>query len=110
MADFGAWLRRLRSWPRRGRTDHTLASTPPRTTSSRLRWVLVESVGSAPLGAMYADLLQQAGIPVRVEQWDAGSGAFGGLPRGMRLLVPQECLNAAQEVLHVDEVGEGESR
>ena len=110
MAELGAWLRRLRGWPRRGRTDHTRAITPPQTKPSQLRWVLVESVGSAPLGAMYADLLQQAGIPVRIEQWDAGSGAFGGLPRGMRLLVPQECLKAAQEVLNVVEVGEGESR
>jgi hypothetical protein len=76
-------------------------------------WVLIESVGSASLGAMYADLLQQAGIPVRIEQWDPGSGALGGLPRGMRLLVPQECESAAREVLQMhdaDEVGEGESR
>jgi hypothetical protein len=75
---------------------------PKRTT-----WALVESVNSPVLGGMYADLLHQAGIPVRIEQWDPGGGALGGLTIGVRLLVPAELLGAAQEVLRGDEAGEG---
>lgn len=65
--------------------------------------MLLESIGSAPLAGMYTDLLRQAGIPVRLEQWDPGSGAFGGSPVGLRLLVPAELLEAAREVLQIDD-------
>ncbi|MBF6590416.1 MAG: hypothetical protein IVW57_07770 [Ktedonobacterales bacterium] len=44
---------------------------------------------------------------MRIEQWGAGSGALGGLPVGVRLLVPQDLLAAAREILHGDEAGEG---
>jgi hypothetical protein len=100
-----AWLRWLRG--RFGQTPSDRAVVE-RTRSKGVRWTLLESVGSAPLGGMYADLLRQAGIPVRIEQWDPGSGALGGLPVGFRILVPVDLLSAAQEVLHLDSVVEGE--
>jgi hypothetical protein len=106
VADFGAWLRRLRSRFGQATTERSVVA---REHAGRDNWALLDSVGSAPLGAMYADLLRQAGIPVRLEQWAPGSGALGGSPVGLRILVPEELLSAAQDVLHVDEAGEGVS-
>jgi hypothetical protein len=98
VADLRAWLRGWRTRLFQASDDHRVAqrSRPP-----RVEWVLLESVGSAPLAGMYTDLLRQAGIPVRLEQWDPGSGAFGGLPVGLRLLVPMEMLAAAREILQI---------
>lgn len=105
MADFGAWLRRLRGKPAQTSNDRALAR---RDRPQSMQWMLLESVGSAPLAGMYADLLRQANIPVRLEQWDPGSGALGGMPVGLRILVPDQLLAAAQEVLQMDEAGKGE--
>lgn len=106
MADLGAWLRRLRGSPAQAADDRRVAR---RTRAPRVEWVLLESVGAAPLAGMYVNLLRQAGIPVRLEQWDPGSGAFGGIAVGMRILVPAELLSAARDVLQLDEAGKEES-
>lgn len=95
----------VRGWLRR-RQAGRLALTrkaPDATHLGAPQWVLLESVGSASLGAMYTDLLRHARIPVNVQQWGAGSGAFGGVPVGVRLLVPSERLAEARAILHLGE-------
>lgn len=114
VAILGPWLRRLierQKDPRTGR-ELTPRGARSRADQSGPMWVVVESVPSAALGAMYTDLLHQNGIPVQAREWGAGSGAFGGVPVGVRLLVPAEQLAAAREILGVDEAGEqvGEER
>jgi hypothetical protein len=53
------------------------------------------------MGSIYAQVLEQAGIPVQLQQWGAGAGAMGGAATGVRLLVPENRLEAAREVLDV---------
>jgi len=52
---------------------------------------------------MYADLLDQAGIPVLSQEWGGGSAMVGGVPVGVNLLVPQERLAEAKEIVGEDE-------
>jgi hypothetical protein len=65
----------------------------------------VESTGSPALGSVYTQVLQQAGIPVLTQQWGAGAGAMGGAATGVRLLVPEDRLGEAREVLDVGRAG-----
>lgn len=62
-------------------------------------WVVVESVASPALGSVYTQVLQQAGIPVLTKQWGAGAGAMGGALTGVRVLVPEDRLDDARDVL-----------
>jgi len=96
VAVLARWLRRLR-----GGSDQGLA--PQKQPASRRGWVVVGSYSSAPIGAMYADLLEQAGIPVLRKEWGGGSAMLGGVPVGVSLLVPQERLAEAKEIVEGDE-------
>jgi hypothetical protein len=44
-------------------------------------------------------VIQQAGIPIVARQDGAGAGAMGGAPTGVSLLVPEERLAEARELL-----------
>lgn len=88
MAVLARWLRRLR-----GDSDQALVP------QKKPDWVVVGSYSSAPLGAMYADLLEQAGITVLRREWGGGSAMLGGVPVGVNLLVPQDRLAEAREIV-----------
>jgi len=96
VAVLARWLRRLR-----GISDQALA--PRKERASEHGWVVFGSYSSSALGAMYADLLDQAGIPVLSQEWGGGSAMVGGVPVGVNLLVPQERLAEAKEIVGEDE-------
>ena len=96
MAVLARWLRRLRGGSEEG-------LVPRKEPAARHEWAVVGSYASAPLGAMYADLLDQAGIPVLRQEWGGGSAMLGGVPVGVSLLVPQERLAEAKEIVGEDE-------
>lgn len=95
MAILARWLRRLRGEPGQ-------ALVPPKRAPKQ-DWATVGSYSSAPLGAMYANLLEQAGIPVLRREWGGGSAMLGGVPVGVNLLVPQDRLAEAREIVGGDE-------
>ena len=90
MAVLARWLRFLRGGSKRG-------LTPRERPASGQSWVVFGSYSSAALGAMYAHLLEQAGIPVLRQEWGGGRAMLGGVPVGLNLLVPQERLAEAKE-------------
>lgn len=96
MAFLARWLRRLR-----GGLGTDLV--PGEKRVAERDWVVCGSYPSAALGTMYADILQQAGIPVVRQEWGGGSAMLGGVPVGVSLLVPRDRLAEAREILGVDE-------
>ena len=96
MAVLARWLRRLRA-------DASQALEPRNQRAQSRDWAVAGSYASAPLGAMYADLLEQAGIPVLRQEWGGGSAMLGGVPVGVNLLVPQDRLAEAREIVGGDE-------
>lgn len=96
MAVLARWLRRLRG-------DPGQALVPQKKRAPERDWAVAGSYSSAPLGAMYADLLEQAGIPVLRQEWGGGSAMLGGVPVGVNLLVPQDRLAEAREIVGGDE-------
>ena len=90
------WLRRLRG----GSDQGLIPQDRPATVHG---WVIFGSYSSAALGAMYAHLLERAGIPVLRREWGGGSAMLGGVPVGVNLLVPQERLAEAKEFVGGDE-------
>ena len=96
MAVLARWLRRLRGGSEPG-------LVPRKERASERGWVVFGSYSSSALGAMYADLLEQAGIPVLGQEWGGGSALVGGVPVGVNLLVPQERLAEAKEIVGGDE-------
>jgi hypothetical protein len=91
-------------WWRRKR-EQEAGGIRPHVHRARPHWIVVESVASPAMGSLYAQVLQQAGIPVQTKQWGAGAGAMGGALTGVRLLVPEDCLDAARDVLGVGRAG-----
>jgi hypothetical protein len=88
-------------------TDHR-AGQPVRVAPTE--WVDVETDVPAALGALFQDVLSQAGIPVMLR--DAGGtlgrGALGGVPTNIRVLVPAERAAEAHELLDSDGANSGE--
>jgi hypothetical protein len=92
----------------RHRHDHEsggLRATGYQSSTSRTSWKVVESVASPALGNIYIQVLQQAGIPVQVQQWGAGAGAMGGALTGVRILTPEDRFDEAREVLDAGTAG-----
>lgn len=100
MASAKDWLRRLLHRA----TEDTSRALKPRGVpvvegSAAYSWVVLESLPSTTLGAMYADLLRQAAIPVMLREWGAGSAVLGGVPVGVDVLVPHDHIAMARDVL-----------
>jgi Putative prokaryotic signal transducing protein len=88
---FFRWLRQ-----RRGQEAISAGVSGKR---SRPNWTVVESVASPAMASVYLQVLQQAGIPVLTKEWGAGAGAMGGALNGVRILVPEDRLGEARDVL-----------
>jgi hypothetical protein len=62
-------------------------------------WVAVASERSAIVPEMYRELLARHGIPAVVYGAALSSGALGGIPTSVRLLVPADRVAAARTLL-----------
>lgn len=100
MAGFFRWLRQWRNQEPGGLREPRHRPRP--------RWQVLESVASPAIGSLHRQVLQQAGIPVLTQEWGAGSAAMGGASTGVRLLVPEDRLAEAREVLDLGMVGSEE--
>lgn len=79
-----------------------------RPAARRVKWVEVERASPLPMVEMYRDLLSQQGIPSVIKSLGVGQGAMGGAPTSAALLVPEEHLVEAHDLLHTDDLGQTE--
>lgn len=79
-----------------------------RLAARRVKWVEVERASPLPMMEMYRDLLSQQGIPSVIKSLGVGQGAMGGAPTSAALLVPEEHLVEAHDLLHKDDLGQTE--